>query len=60
MPKEIRAAIPSILLILDLLKIPVLRVHGVEADDVIGTLAVRAANEGSYTAIVSSDKVSPG
>ena len=37
--------------------IPVLSVPGVEADDVIGTLAVRAVNEGMQAAIVSSDKV---
>lgn len=57
MPGEIKEAIPQILEVLDLLKMPVLRIHGVEADDVIGTLATRYANQGAGVMIVSSDKV---
>ena len=57
MPQEIKDATPTVLSILQLLKIPVLRIHGVEADDVIGTLAERIAAEGSYAIIVSPDRV---
>ena len=57
MPAEIKVAIPEVIDILGLLKIPVMRVHGVEADDIIGTLATQAAAEGSHAIIVSSDKV---
>lgn len=57
MPEEIKEATPTVLNILDLLKIPVLSIHGVEADDVIGTLSKRAADEGSYAIVVSPDRV---
>ena len=36
--------------------LPVLQVHGVEADDVMGTLAVHATHEGWETLISTSDK----
>lgn len=42
--------------ILDAYRIPVLQLEGFEADDVIGTLALRAAKEGIETVIVSGDK----
>ena len=40
-----------------ILGIPVLRVAGVEADDVIGTVAKRAIEDGFLVAIASPDKV---
>jgi DNA polymerase-1 len=42
--------------ILEALHIPVLGVEGFEADDVIGTLAVQAADRGLQVVIVSGDK----
>lgn len=42
-----------------ILGIPVIRVAGVEADDVIGTVARRASEEGFLVAIASPDKVHP-
>jgi DNA polymerase-1 len=38
------------------LGLPILEIHGVEADDIIGTLARRAVEEGHRVLIVSSDK----
>ena len=40
-----------------ILGVPVMRVAGVEADDVIGTLATRAHADGFVVAIASPDKV---
>jgi hypothetical protein len=41
MPAEIREAIPQLRSLLSALDLPVFNVPGVEADDVLGTLAVR-------------------
>jgi len=41
-----------------ILGIPVMRVAGVEADDVIGTVATRAHEAGFVVAVASPDKVS--
>ena len=43
---------------MQILGLPVMRVAGVEADDVIGTVATRAREEGFVVAIASPDKVS--
>ena len=42
--------------LLDAFRVPILAVPGYEADDVIGTLAVRAADRGLQAVIVSGDK----
>jgi len=42
--------------ILDAMNIPVIRVDGYEADDIIGTIAKRAANDGYEVCICSNDK----
>jgi hypothetical protein len=42
---------------MQILGIPVIRVAGVEADDVIGTVASRAVDDGFLVAIASPDKV---
>ena len=41
---------------LQVLGLPVIRVAGVEADDVIGTLATRASDDGFLVAVASPDK----
>src|SRR5579884_1216036 len=46
MPDDLRAQIEPLLAILDAQGVPLLRIEGVEADDVIGTLACRAARAG--------------
>ncbi len=56
MPEELKVALPYIKDVVRALDIPLLEVPGVEADDVIGTLARRAETEGVDTIIVSPDK----
>ena len=56
MPDELRAQIEPMLAIVGALGFPILRVPGVEADDVIGTLAVRAQRAGIAVEISTGDK----
>ena len=56
MPDDLRAQIPPIHEVVRLLGFAVLDVPGVEADDVIGTLAVTAAAQGLNVVISSGDK----
>ena len=55
-PPDLIAQIPYIERLLHALNIPVIQYPGFEADDVIGTLATRAASAGCEVIIVSSDK----
>ena len=55
-PDELRPQIGYIRRIVDALRLPVIEVPGVEADDVIGTLAAQAAAAGFETVIVTGDK----
>ncbi len=55
-PPDLLDQIPWIRKTLDALRIPVLEYTGFEADDVIGTLARRAEEQGIEVVIVSSDK----
>jgi DNA polymerase I len=56
MPDDLRSQIAPIHEVVRLLGWPVLDVPGVEADDVIGTLAVTAARQGIKVLISSGDK----
>ena len=56
MPDELRAQVPPLLEAIEAMGIPLLRIEGVEADDVIGTLARQAAAAGSSTVISTGDK----
>ncbi|MDT0630602.1 DNA polymerase I [Rubrivirga sp. S365] len=56
MPPEIKDNVPLIKRLVEAFDIPVLEVEGVEADDVIGTLARRAEDEGVDAVIFSADK----
>lgn len=56
MPEDLADNIPRIKRIVNALDIPVVEIGGVEADDVIGTLARRAEAEGADVVIVSPDK----
>jgi DNA polymerase I len=56
MPEELRAQVGPLLEIIGALGLPLLRVPGVEADDVIGTLACRAARAGQTVLISTGDK----
>jgi DNA polymerase-1 len=56
MPEDLRAQIPRIHEIVRALGWPLLMIEGVEADDVIGTLAARACAAGHPTVISTGDK----
>jgi DNA polymerase-1 len=56
MPEDLRAQVEPMLEIVAALGIPILREAGVEADDVIGTLALAANAEGIEVEISTSDK----
>ena len=55
-PEDIKAAVPYIKRILAAYRIPVYEVAGYEADDVIGTLAHSASQEGFETYMMTPDK----
>jgi DNA polymerase-1 len=56
MPDDLAAQLPYIERVCAAFRVPVLRLARYEADDLIGTLACRAAAEGLQAVIVSSDK----
>lgn len=55
-PEAVKEAVPRLLQLLKAMAIPVIQVPGVEADDVIGTMALRAVQEGIAVAVASPDK----
>ena len=55
-PEDIRASIPIIKELLSAFHIPILQVDGFEADDVIGTLALKAGASGVETYMLTPDK----
>jgi DNA polymerase-1 len=56
MPEDMPVQIARIEQVLEALRIPILRVDGFEADDIIGTLARRAAADATDVRICSKDK----
>jgi DNA polymerase-1 len=56
MPDDLRAQVQPLLDAVEAMGLPMLRVVGVEADDVIGTLAVQAAYAGYEVLISTGDK----
>ncbi|GAB3745764.1 DNA polymerase I [Lysobacter olei] len=56
MPDDLRAQVEPMMQVVAALGMPILRVPGVEADDVIGTLAVQAATHGIDVTISTGDK----
>jgi len=55
-PEVIRQSVPIIKDIIKAYNIPILEVNGFEADDVIGTLATKAGQQGLATFMVTPDK----
>ena len=55
-PEDLHAQVPWIEEILTALKVPVLRVDGYEADDIIATVAARCKKENRGCRILSADK----
>ena len=56
MPDDLRVQVEPLLDTVRALGLPLLRLQGVEADDVIGTLATRAAAAGQQVLISTGDK----
>ena len=56
MPDDLRAQVEPMMKIVEALGFPILRVPGVEADDVIGTLALQGAAQGIAVTISTGDK----
>jgi len=55
-PEDIKVAVPYIKRLLEAFRIPVIEVPGFEADDVIGTLARKAALQGYRAFMMTPDK----
>ncbi len=56
MPVDLSSQLPYIMRVCEVYNLPILNAPGFEADDVIGTLAVQAADRGLQAVIVSNDK----
>ena len=56
MPDDLRSQVEPLLEVVRALGLPLLRISGVEADDVIGTLARRASSTGQNVLISTGDK----
>jgi DNA polymerase-1 len=56
MPDELRSQVQPILDAVELMGLPLLRIEGVEADDVIGTLCHTAADKGLNVLVSTGDK----
>jgi DNA polymerase-1 len=56
MPEDIATSLPYIRRLLEGFRIPILEMPGYEADDIIGTLALKAEKKGFTTFMVTSDK----
>jgi DNA polymerase-1 len=56
MPDDLTRQVEPVIRIVEALGMPLLRIDGVEADDVIGTLACRASREGIRVVISTGDK----
>lgn len=56
MPDDLALQIPYILKVCEAFNVPVVRLAGFEADDLIGTLSVKATAAGLKTVIITQDK----
>ncbi len=56
MPDDLRAQVEPLVAAVEALGLPLLRIPGVEADDVIGTLALGAAGQGLRVLVSTGDK----
>jgi DNA polymerase-1 len=56
MPDDMADQLPRLEQLLEALDVPLIRNPGFEADDIMGTLAKRAASEGLLTVLVTGDK----
>lgn len=56
MPEDIRRAIPYVRQLIEAYKIPIIELAGFEADDIIGTIATKASEDGFTTYMMTPDK----
>ncbi|HVG08636.1 MAG TPA: DNA polymerase I [Thermoanaerobaculia bacterium] len=56
MPEDLQSQMPWIRRVMEAYRIPILELQGYEADDVLGSLACRAAEAGYDVVLVSADK----
>ncbi|MBA2607008.1 MAG: DNA polymerase I, partial [Acidobacteria bacterium] len=56
MPDDLSSQMPYIKKVCEAFDIPILKLDGFEADDIIGTLALKVAEKGMQAVIVSNDK----
>lgn len=56
MPEDLSSQMPYIKKVCEAFNIPMLKMDGYEADDIIGTLAYKVAEKGMQAVIVSNDK----
>jgi DNA polymerase-1 len=56
MPEEMRVQLPFVRRLCEAMRLPMLEIKGYEADDVIGTMAVKAGKHNLEVLIVSNDK----
>lgn len=56
MPEDLRKSIPYIRKLIEAFRIPIIEMEGFEADDIIGTLARKASEEGFTTYMMTPDK----
>lgn len=56
MPDDLSSQMPYIIKVCEAFDIPILKRDGFEADDIIGTLALKVAEKGMQAVIVSNDK----
>src|SRR3982751_3183964 len=56
MPSDLATQLPYIVQVCEAFRIPILKMDGYEADDIIGTLAKQAEKKGLQAVIVSNDK----
>ncbi|MBW8190075.1 DNA polymerase I [Neiella marina] len=56
MPDDLRSQIAPLYQVIEAMGLPLIAVTGVEADDVIGTLAVQAKSAGLHTLVSTGDK----
>ena len=55
-PEDIKKSVPYIKRLIEAFNIPIIEYPGYEADDIIGTLAHKAANRGFVTYLMTPDK----
>ena len=56
MPEELREQVPVIKEVLQAMGVPIITKEGYEADDILGTLSVKAEKEGMEVTILSGDQ----